>query len=105
MIHGSSVYFKDLSTELKIKSTESLYKYLGAPDEVDKMDNLAPDCECDREFMKIPNYNSMSTFVFAFHDLISDHKPVQRCIICGIVIFESLLTIHLKHDCNDDLAS
>ena len=47
MIHGSSVYFKDLSTELKIKSTESLYKYLGAPDEVDKMDSLAPDCDCD----------------------------------------------------------
>ena len=47
MIHGSSVYFRDLNIELKIKSTESLYKYLGAPGEVDKMDNLAPDCECD----------------------------------------------------------
>ena len=37
MIHGSSVYFKDLTTELKIKSTESLYKYLGAPDEMTEL--------------------------------------------------------------------
>lgn len=91
MIHGSCVYFKDLERPLRVKSVESLAKFMQC---VVSDDSLLPmqDCECESVEPYQPHQMMLA---LALHDLIADHKPVQKCIQCGIVIFEELLLIHL----------
>ena len=37
--------------------------------------------------------------------MVGDHKPLQRCLLCGLVIFEELLPLHLQYNCDDAKAS
>ena len=99
LIHGSSVYFRDVDSAAKVKSAKVLKCYVR--DDHDRTFSGELPCSCT---LIEPPDRTLKKFIWMLHIMIGDHKPLVRCLLCGVVVFEELLAIHLQYNCNDGKA-
>ena len=103
--------------DTKVRSVESLRKYVPIeehPHDIagDEFKPFRLTCFCkkrggDGKAFISPSFSNPNNEVFliVLHHILADHKPLQRCILCGVVLLEDFLLLHLSHDCDDSKAS